>query len=159
MTDIFVSVGPKRAAELSGIGSVAMLDYLQRTGVFFPRGKRGARGRGKSRRYEFRDILTLKAIRRLLDAGVSVLAIRKALEAFQKHTWSADPATLEDGNGAVRYMVASATSIYLAKDANFLIDLLAKGQLAFSFILDLDRLHAELCRSLGMRQSQSELPL
>jgi len=159
VTIIFDTFSPKRAAELSGIGSVAMLDYLQRTGVFFPKGRKGQRGRGKQRRYDFRDVLTLKAIRGLLDAGASVSALKKALENFSRYAWSADPATMEDRNGAIKYFIVVGERIFLEKDAQILLDLSRDGQLAFSFILDLDRLHVELCKAIGYQTPQSELSL
>jgi DNA-binding transcriptional MerR regulator len=157
MTKILESYSPRKAAELSGIGSISMLDYLQRVGVFFPEGRKGKRGRGKQRKYTFRDVLTLKAIRRILDAGASVSAINKALENFQKHTWSADPVTLEDRNGVIRYFIVYGDQILLEKDAQALINLSCAGQLEFSFILDLDKLHGDLCEDLGLARPQREL--
>jgi DNA-binding transcriptional MerR regulator len=159
MTNLFDSFSAKRAANLSGFNTVAMLDYLQRAGVFHPRGTKGGRGRGKRRSYEFRDVLVLKAIKRLLDAGASVSSLSKALSEFQKTNWSADPVTLEDAHGVVRYLVASGDDIYLAKDADVLINLSKKGQLAFSFIIDIDVLWQELRAGLGLKSVQRELSL
>lgn len=44
------------------------LDYWARTGPVAP-GIRGAEGSGTQRLYSFRDILMLKVIKRLIDAG------------------------------------------------------------------------------------------
>ena len=40
---------------------------------------RGATGSGTQRLYSFRDILLLKVIKRLLDAGISLQQIRTAV--------------------------------------------------------------------------------
>lgn len=157
MTIILASYSAKRAVSLVGFGSVAMIDYLQRVGVFIPLGKKGARGRGKARTFTFRDLLVLKAIKRLLDSGASVANLKKALEEFQKLNWSADPVTLEDPTGIIRYFVASRDGIYLARDAEVLVDLSRKGQLAFSFIIDLETLRGELRESLGLPPLQHDL--
>ena len=45
------------------------LDYWARTGLLQP-SIRAARGSGSQRLYSFRDILVLKVVKKLLDAGV-----------------------------------------------------------------------------------------
>lgn len=157
MTDILRSFSAKEAAQFVGFGSVAMLDYLQRSKVFYPLGKRGARGRGNQRRHEFRDLLVLKAIKRLLDSGASVANLQKALTNFQKINWSADPVTMEGPEGIIRYFIASQEQIYLVRDANTLVEMSRSGQLAFSFIIDLEKLRGELRDSLGLPPLQHEL--
>lgn len=150
MTIIIVPCEAKVAAKLAGFKSVAMLDYLQRSGVFIasrPDGKR----RGKKRRYDFRDILVLKAIKRLLDSGASVSNLKKSLSIFQKMKWSADEASMEDKEGIIRYLVVSGDTVYLRRDPNILIDMCRDGQLTFSFIIDLDNLHTELRRDMGLK--------
>lgn len=157
MTDILRSYSAKEAAQLAGFGSVAMLDYLQRSEVFYPLGKKGARGRGRKRRYEFRDLLVLKAIKRLLDSGASVANLQKALTNFQKINWSADPVTMEGPEGIIRYFIASHEKIYLVRDPNTLVEMSRSGQLVFSFIIDLEKLRGELRDSLGLPPLQHEL--
>ncbi|WP_141237161.1 MerR family transcriptional regulator [Sphingopyxis sp. GW247-27LB] len=150
MTIIFESFPAKKAAELAGFNTVAMLDYLQRVGVFVPR-RRDKKTRGKRRAYEFRDVLVLKAIKRLLDSGASVSNLKRSLSQFQKMKWSADEATLEDAAGVIRYLIVSGNSVYLRKDPDMIVDLCRKGQLTFSFIIDLDNLHTELRGDLGLK--------
>ena len=55
------------------------LDYWARTGLLEP-SIRTAAGSGSARLYGFQDILVLKIIKRLLDAGVSLQNIRTAVE-------------------------------------------------------------------------------
>ena len=56
------------ACNAAGI-SYRQLDYWARTGLVEP-SVRGATGSGTQRLYSFRDILILKVIKRLLDAGM-----------------------------------------------------------------------------------------
>lgn len=148
----------KDAARLSGFDTTAMLDYLERSGALV-RTNDQQRRRGKRRQYTFRDLIILKVIRALLSHGVSVATLKRSLAEFQHWRWKAEPAVLEDGTGGLRYLLASASGVYFAHSADVLVQLSSRGQLAFSFILDLDRLHGELCRDLGLPTLQGELTL
>ena len=65
------------ACNAAGI-TYRQLDYWARTGLVEPT-VRGASGSGTQRLYSFRDILILKVIKRLLDAGISLQQIRTCL--------------------------------------------------------------------------------
>jgi hypothetical protein len=65
------------ACNAAGI-TYRQLDYWARTGLVEPT-VRGAKGSGSQRLYSFRDILILKVIKRLLDAGISLQQIRSAV--------------------------------------------------------------------------------
>lgn len=54
------------------------LDYWARTGLVEP-SVRSAQGSGTQRLYGFRDVVVLKIVKRLLDAGVSLQNIRAAV--------------------------------------------------------------------------------
>ena len=151
------AVDARRAAAVCGFESVAMLDYLQRAGVFVPAKRK--RRRGKGRRYDFRDLMVLKTIAALLKNGASVSALRKSLCEFQRQKWSADQVTLENDDGPLKYFVASGENIFFAKTKDNLFDLTKSGQMVFSFVIDLDKLHTELCRDLGLPTLQGELTL
>ena len=66
------------ACNAAGI-TYRQLDYWARTKLVEPT-VRGATGSGTQRLYSFRDILLLKVIKRLLDAGISLNQIRAAIE-------------------------------------------------------------------------------
>ena len=66
------------ACSAAGI-TYRQLDYWARTGLVVPE-VRGASGSGSQRLYSFRDILMLKVIKRLIDAGISLQQIRTAIE-------------------------------------------------------------------------------
>jgi DNA-binding transcriptional MerR regulator len=161
MTIITDSFDARQAARLCGFKSTAMLDYLQRSEVFVAKRKDGKR-RGKGRRYDFRDLLVLKAIKRLLDSGASVANLKKSLAEFQNKKWFADPVTLEDRDGIIRYLIVSGDSVFLKRDPDMIVDLSRKGQLTFSFIIDLENLQTELRKDLGLpviEQQELAFPL
>src|SRR5262249_23974402 len=62
--------------------SYPRLDYWARTGLATP-SVRDASGSGTQRLYSFRDMVVLKVVKRLLDAGVSLQNIRKAIDALR----------------------------------------------------------------------------
>ena len=65
------------ACSAAGI-TYRQLDYWARTGLVEPT-VRSATGSGTQRLYSFRDILVLKVVKRLLDTGISLQQIRKAV--------------------------------------------------------------------------------
>src|SRR5579885_2302680 len=59
------------------------LDYWARTDLLRPSISE-ARGSGTQRRYSYRDLVELKVIKRLLDAGVSLQSARRAIECLRQ---------------------------------------------------------------------------
>ena len=59
------------------------LDYWARTDLLRPSISE-ARGSGTQRRYSYRDLVELKVIKRLLDAGVSLQSARRAIECLRR---------------------------------------------------------------------------
>ncbi|MBL1067200.1 MerR family transcriptional regulator [Streptomyces sp. 7-21] len=96
--------GPSACAA-AGI-TYRQLDYWARTGLVQP-SVRPAHGAGSHRLYSFRDVLVLKIVKRLLDAGVSLPSIRTAVRALL----TADPDELPGltlmCDGAAVYRCAS----------------------------------------------------
>ena len=70
------------ACSAAGI-TYRQLDYWARTGLVDPT-VRSATGSGTQRLYSFKDILLLKIIKRLLDAGVSLQQIRVAIDHLRE---------------------------------------------------------------------------
>jgi len=66
------------ACSAAGI-TYRQLDYWARTGLVVPE-VRDATGSGTQRLYSFRDLLLLKVIKRLIDAGISLQQIRIAVD-------------------------------------------------------------------------------
>ena len=83
---------------------------------------RTASGSGTQRLYGFRDILVLKIVKRLLDAGVSLQNIRTAVD----HLRSRGVTELESMT-----LMSDGASIYECASPDEIIDLLAGGQGVF----------------------------
>jgi DNA-binding transcriptional MerR regulator len=118
---------------LSGLGK-HMVDYLCRHGLLTASGSKD-RGFGKRRRFSFADVLLARTISKLLEAGVSVLAMRAVLRHLgQQLRTSAVPA-LRD----TRVAICNGKP-YLSEPNKPPTDLLAGGQMVFSFTLDVEEL-------------------
>jgi DNA-binding transcriptional MerR regulator len=119
--------------QLSGL-SKHMIDYLCRHGLLTASGSE-SRGYGKRRRFNFTDILLARSIRELLQAGVSVSSMRRALLQLRAQLHSDSPEALRDTR-----IVISGGVPYLSMPDTPLYDLLAGGQMAFSFVLEIQDL-------------------
>lgn len=106
--------------KIAGI-TYRQLDYWARTGLVRP-SVRDARGSGSQREYGFTDIVHLRIIKRLLEAGVSLPKIRKAVTFLQEDLKK----PLEQVT-----LISDGTSIYAATSRDEVIDLLAGGQGVF----------------------------
>ena len=93
------------------------LDYWARTDLLRPSISE-ARGSGTQRRYSYRDLLELKVIKRLLDAGVSLQSARRALEVLRQSGEDVASANL----------VLNGSQSVLARTGEEIIDLLQGGQ-------------------------------
>ena len=112
------------ASGAAGI-SYRQLDYWARTGLVRPE-IRGARGSGSQRLYSFRDILMLKVVKRLLDAGVSLQQIRVAIDHLRSNG-------AEDLSRVT--LMSDGVSVYECTNDNEVIDLLHGGQGMFAIAL------------------------
>lgn len=151
MTISIDSVDARRAVAICGFRTVSMLDYLERSGVFVRR-KMGVKRRGKGRRYEFRDLLVLKVLAQLLENGASVQALKKSLVEFQQQKWETDRGNLSFGDSAIRYLSVSAGTLLFSDSHDNFYDMTKEGQMVFSFVVDLDKLHSDLCADLDQRE-------
>ena len=112
------------ACNAAGI-TYRQLDYWARTGLVEPT-VRGATGSGTQRLYSFRDILLLKVIKRLLDAGISLQQIRTAVQHLRKRG--------TDDLTRVTLMSDGAT-VYECTSDDQVIDLLQGGQGVFGIAI------------------------
>jgi DNA-binding transcriptional MerR regulator len=105
--------------------SYRQLDYWARTGLVRPSVK-DAQGSGTQRLYSFQDLATLKLIKRMLDSGVSLQQIRRAMGTLKDLKEPALGTTLvSDGN-----------RIYQVESPEAVVDLLASGQGVFAIAVD-----------------------
>jgi DNA-binding transcriptional MerR regulator len=112
------------ACNAAGI-TYRQLDYWARTGLVEP-SVRSATGSGTQRLYSFRDVLLLKVIKRLLDAGVSLHQIRTAIHHLQRRG--------TDDLTQVTLMSDGAT-VYECTSDDEVIDLLQGGQGVFGIAI------------------------
>ncbi len=113
------------------------LDYWARTGLVTP-SITPATGSGSKRSYSYGDVLEVKVIKSLLDAGVSLARARQAVECLRK-SLGADLASAS--------LVLSENGSVLAHSDGDLVDLLRGGQGVFN-IVPLGGVVAELSTSI-----------
>ena len=112
--------GPK-VAKLVGI-SYRQLDHWTTTGLVRA-SVRDADGSGSQRLYSFEDIVELKVIKQLRDAGVSLQRIRRALDFVRDRGLDLRKVTL---------LSDSARKVYAVDDSQQVVDLLQRGQGVFA---------------------------
>ena len=94
------------------------LDYWARTDLIRP-SIADARGSSTQRRYSYRDLVELKVIKSLLDAGLELQRARKALEYLRENLGE----EIASAN-----LVISGTTALLARSDGEIIDLVKQGQ-------------------------------
>jgi DNA-binding transcriptional MerR regulator len=112
------------ACNAAGI-TYRQLDYWARTGLVEPT-VRTAGGSGTQRLYSFRDILLLKVIKRMLDAGVSLQQIRTAVHHLRER--GTDDLTRVT-------LMSDGASVYECRSPDEVIDLLQGGQGVFGIAI------------------------
>ncbi len=101
------------------------LDYWARTDLVRPT-IRDAGGSGTQRLYSFQDLLQLKVVKNLLDAGVALPKIRKAIEYLRDNKQSLTGVTL----------ISDGQRIYTPESPEAVVDLLQRGQGVFAIAVD-----------------------
>ena len=109
------------ACSAAGI-TYRQLDYWARTGLVEP-SVREASGSGTQRLYSFRDILVLKIVKKLLDAGISLQNIRTAISTLRDRG-VADLAQIT--------LMSDGTTVYECTSTDEVVDLLQGGQAVFA---------------------------
>ena len=107
----------KKTAEIVGI-TYRQLDYWARTDLVRP-SLAQARGSGSRRRYSYRDLLELKAIKNLLDAGIRLETVRDVFGYLRQ----------ELGEDVTQVnLVISGSQVVLVRNGEEIIDLVQNGQ-------------------------------
>jgi DNA-binding transcriptional MerR regulator len=104
------------AAKIVGI-TYRQLDYWARTDLVRP-SAHDASGSGSRREYVYRDLLELKVIKNLLDAGIKLESVRTVFNYLRRHVST---------NVAAAHVVISGQSVVLC-DGEHLIDAVRNGQ-------------------------------
>jgi DNA-binding transcriptional MerR regulator len=120
------AVGYRGVTACHAVGiSYRQLDYWARTALVVP-SIRDASGSGTQRLYSFRDLVVLKVVKRLLDAGVSLQNIRRAIETLRSYG-ADDLATIT--------LISDGTSVYECRSPEEVVDLLQGGQGVFGIAI------------------------
>ncbi len=104
--------------------SYRQLDYWARTGLLKP-SIAAAHGSGTKRRYSYRDLVQLKVIKQLLDAGISLHSARRAIDCLRSH--------LGEELAASKLVLTGTTAVLVRSDGD-VVDLLAGGQGVFNIV-------------------------
>jgi DNA-binding transcriptional MerR regulator len=107
----------KRAAEIVGI-TYRQLDYWARTDLIRP-SVSDASGSGSRRRYGYRNLLELKVVKNLLDAGIRLELVREVFSYLRNQ--------LDEDISSVNLVISGNRSV-LVQSGDELVDLLKKGQ-------------------------------
>ncbi len=112
-------------------GSTAhQLRYWDRIGLVCPSIQRTGGRPGVRRKYSFRDLVALKMICSLLDAGMSLQQVRRALTYLRKKE------RLEEHLSAVKLMSDGASIYEVGNSEGLIYDALREGQMAFFTTID-----------------------
>jgi DNA-binding transcriptional MerR regulator len=106
----------REAADIVGI-TYRQLDYWARTDLIRP-SLADAKGSGSRRRYSYRDLIELKMIKTLLDAGQRLERVRQAFDYLRD---------LGDDLTSVQLVIAG-DSVVLVRDGEDLIDVVNRYQ-------------------------------
>ena len=116
-TETSVTFSGKRAAEIVGI-TYRQLDYWARTDLIRP-SVTDASGSGSRRKYAYADLLELRIIKQLLEAGIKLESVRAVFAELRR---------LVGDDIAAANLVIEGSSVALALDDGQLLDLLKAGQ-------------------------------
>ena len=105
-----------KTASIVGI-TYRQLDYWTRTGLVRP-SLGDAAGSGSRREYSYRDLLELRMVKNLLDAGIKLEAVREVFSYLREHV---------ESDIASAHIVIQGSSVVLC-DGGELIDVVRKGQ-------------------------------
>jgi DNA-binding transcriptional MerR regulator len=103
--------------------SYRQLDYWARTDLLRP-SLVDASGSGSQRRYSYRDVLELKVVKQLLDAGVNLQKARRAIACLRESGEDLANASL----------VLAAEDSVLLRTGEEIVDLLRGGQGVFNIV-------------------------
>ena len=110
------SFSGSQAAQIAGI-TYRQLDYWARTNLIRP-SLSDAKGSGSRRSYEYRDLLELKVIKQLLDAGIKLESVREVFNYLRSHV---------DTDIAAAHIVISGKAVVLCQ-GDQLVDVVRNGQ-------------------------------
>jgi DNA-binding transcriptional MerR regulator len=125
-----------KAAKLADI-TYRQLDYWARTDLVRP-SLADASGSGSRRSYSYRDLLELRVIKSLLDAGIKLESVRAAFAYMRQHV---------DTDIASAHLVISGNDVLLC-DGDELVDVMRRSGQGVLNVLPLGGLKIDLDRQI-----------
>lgn len=126
-----------QTAKIIGI-TYRQLDYWARTDLIRP-SLSDAHGSGSRRKYGYNDLVELKTIKKLLDAGIKLEQVRTVFEYLREHL---------DTDVASAHLVIDGGTVMLC-DGDELIDVLKRRGQRVLNVLSLDGVKEELAADLA----------
>jgi len=118
----------RMVSKITGL-TARRLDYWDRSNFIKP-SVQEATGQGSVRLYGFVDLVQMKVAKMLLDKGVTLQKLRKALTYLKKHMGEIEKPLAE-----LRFLTDGETLFVLTESNQQIIDTLRGGQLVFSIAL------------------------
>ena len=118
----------KTVCNITGLTN-RQVDYWDRTHFIKPSLKE-ASGYGTARLYSFNDLVQLKVAKTLIDKGVYLQKIRKAITWLKKNF-----PDVEKPLAQMKFLTDGETIFVLAKEKGLILDALAKGQLVMAIAI------------------------
>jgi DNA-binding transcriptional MerR regulator len=128
--------GPQ-ACKIVGI-TYRQLDYWTRTGLVMP-SVQEATGSGSQRLYSFNDLLQLKVVKSLTDAGASLQKVRQSIDYVRTN--------LSDNWSRVT-IVTDGAGVYACTSDAEVVDLLRSGQGVLGAVVAVDKVRDQLAGTL-----------
>jgi DNA-binding transcriptional MerR regulator len=135
-----------RTADIVGI-SYRQLDYWARTDLLRPSISE-ATGSGSRREYSYNDLLELKVIKKLLDAGIRLEQVRIVFDYLTEHI---------EADISAAHIVIDGSSVNLY-DNGELIDVLQRGQGVLN-VLSMGGVRSELDADLRHNDTRTSAPV
>ncbi len=126
------SFSGKKTAEIVGI-TYRQLDYWARTDLVRP-SVADAAGSGSRRQYSYRDLLELKVIKTLLDAGIKLESVRTVFTYLRDQ--------LGEDVASAQLLITGGSAVLVRDDE--LVDVLKQGQFVMGSVLSLGGVQREV---------------
>ncbi len=123
-----MSFNTKTSVKLTGL-TPRQIDYWDRTHFIKPSVKE-ASGYGTGRLYSFEDIVQLKVAKTLIDKGLSLQKIRKAITYLKKNF-----PDIKKPFAEMRFLTDGETIFVLSDKKEKILDALARGQMVFALAI------------------------
>ena len=118
----------KAVSNIIGL-SIRQIDYWDRTHFIKPSVSE-ASGYGSVRLYSFNDMIQMKVAKTLMDKGISLQKIRRAINYLKKNM-----PEIKKPLSELRFLTDGETIFVLTRDKKIIIDTLKSGQIIFSIAL------------------------